>query len=183
MSLPEGKYRCIVADPPWPHELTGSFRRRENRATALPYDTMSLQDIAALPVASLAESDAHLWLWTTNRMLSDSFAIMKAWGFTYLTTITWVKPSGLGAWFANTTQHCLFGYFEKCVFPLERYKPTHFEAVVKAGEHSRKPDVFYRLVRSISPAPRIDLFNRRDIYEFDGWGDETTHRKQGVLGL
>lgn len=169
------KYSCIVIDPPWPQRMTGNFKRARdgfNRTLKLPYKTMSLEDIAAMGLADRAGDGAHCWLWTTNSHLADSFNILAGWGFTYLNTVTWVKPSGLGAWFANTTQHCLFGYYKKCQFPLARWRPTHFNAVVKPGEHSRKPDAFYDLVRSISPGPRLDMFARRVIEGFDGWGDE-----------
>lgn len=173
MTLPDKQYRCIVADPPWPHEMTGIWARERNtRPRALPYDSMTLDAIAAMRVGEMATDDCHLWLWTTNRMLPDTFAIMRAWGFRYLTTLTWVKPSGFGSWFVSTTQHVLFGYRERCIFPQARYLPTHFNA--PAGEHSRKPDEFYKLVRQISPEPRLDLFNRREINGFEGWGDQTS---------
>lgn len=151
--------------------MTGAFKRRENHAESLPYETMSLQEIKELPTSGIADDACHLWLWTTNAFLRDAFDVMAAWGFNYLTTVTWAKPSGLGAWFASTTQHCLFGYYKRCVFPLARYRPTHFLATPK--RHSQKPDEFYDLARSISPEPRIDLFNRRLISGFKGWGDES----------
>jgi N6-adenosine-specific RNA methylase IME4 len=132
---------------------------------------MPVADIAALPVRELAAEAAHLWLWTTNGFLRDAFDVMDAWGAKYLTTVTWVKPSGMGPWFASTTQHVLFGYYGKCVFPGARYMPTHFTASPRR-KHSRKPDEFYALARAISPEPRIDLFNRRLIDGFTGWGDE-----------
>lgn len=171
ITFPTGSYSCIVADPPWPVKMIGSSKQRPARAVALPYETMSLDEIKALPVADIAAEGAHLWLWTTNGFLREAFDVMEAWGFKYLTTITWVKPNGLGAWFQSRTQHVLFGYRERCVFPLARYKPTYFAA--KPGAHSQKPDEFYDLVRSISPEPRIDLFNRRHIEGFEGWGLES----------
>ena len=148
-------------------------------ARKLPYSTMTVEEIKALQVESLAESNCHLWLWTTNRFIAASFDIVAAWGFRYLNTVTWVKPSGFGAWFVNTTQHCLFGYRGKCQMK-ERYLPTHFMAT--PGEHSAKPAEFYKLVRRVSFGPRIDLFNRREIYDFDGWGDESP-KKQTELNF
>lgn len=71
---------------------------------------MSQKELLALPVASWAEDRAHLYLWTTNTNLRDAFDLMEAWGFAYVTTLTWVKPSfGLGAYFRTTTEHVLFG--------------------------------------------------------------------------
>ena len=176
-SWPTDKYRTIVIDPPWPLGFIGKYSRHGARAL-MPYRTMTVDAIAELPVGELAQPGAHLWLWTTNRMLPVSFEIMRAWGFTYLNTVTWVKSSGIGAYFINTTQHCLFGYFGRCDFPLERYFKTHFHSDVKRGDHSRKPEKFYWLVKQISPAPRIDLFNRRELEGFDGWGDESPPRRQ-----
>lgn len=181
-NFPTARYRCIVADPPWPQRTVGHWSDpRHTARPALPYTVMSLAEIAALPVVDIAEEGAHLWLWTTNSHLRDAFDVLEAWGFTYLTTVTWTKPSGFGAWFANTTQHALMGYRGRCVFPLGRYKPTHFRAT--PGRHSEKPDAFYALVRSISPGPRIDLFNRRRIEGFEGWGDEAPAEWQPRLLL
>lgn len=173
MNLPSGKYGCIVADPPWPQPVVGKWKRPQhaNLGVGIGYALMPLAEIEAMPVESLAQEGAHLWLWTTNAHLRAAFDVMAAWGFTYLTNITWIKPSGLGAWFVSTTQHCLFGYYKKCRFPMARYLPTHFHATPK--QHSAKPNEFYELVRKISPEPRIDLFNRRIIHGFDGWGDES----------
>lgn len=174
MQFPTERYNCIVADPPWQQPMLGKWKRPQakNIKERLVYRTMPLKEIIELPVRDLAQPGAHLWLWTTNAFLRQSFDVMEAWGFSYLSVITWVKPSGVGAWFVSTTQHCLFGYFKSCKFPLARYKPTHFLANV-SRQHSAKPEQFYDLVRSISPGPRLDMFNRRLIEGFTGWGDQT----------
>lgn len=165
-----GKYRTIVADPPWQQEKVGRYATRPARPKELPYLTMTLDAIKVLPVSDYAAPDAHLWLWTTNAFLDASFDVMKAWGFKYLTTVTWVKPSGVGAWFASTTQHCLFGYKDKCVFPGRRYAPTHFHATPK--RHSEKPEEFYRLAEEVSAPARLELFARRPRAGWSVWGNE-----------
>ncbi len=158
MQPPDLRYRCIVADPPWPERMLGRYRRYR-RPDTLPYPTMPIDLIKRLPVGEYAEDDAHLWLWTTNSHLRAAFDVMEAWGFKYLTTITWTKPSGFGNYFASTTQHCLFGYRERCRFPLRRWAPTHFAAAPR--RHSEKPEAFYELAESVSPGPRLELFARR----------------------
>jgi N6-adenosine-specific RNA methylase IME4 len=169
------KYRTIVADPPWPQEMMsgGAFKvsgRALRRGRALSYSSMSLDDICALAVEPLADEACHLWLWTTNRHLEAAFSVMRAWGFTYMTTITWVKPNGLGAYFASTTQHCLFGYYKRCRFEGRRWAPTHFLASVR--EHSAKPEAFLDLIETISAPPRLELFARRQRLGWDTWGNE-----------
>ncbi len=59
-----GKYRTIVADPPWPYEnnrgVTTAMRRGAiATAAAGNYPTKSLADIAALRVATLASGTAR----------------------------------------------------------------------------------------------------------------------------
>ena len=160
------KYRTILIDPPWPHPMTGQFKKRENRAPALRYPTMSLEEITKLPIENLAETGSHLWLWTTNQMLPVSYSIVKNWGFNYLATVTWIKPSGMGAYFANTTQHMIMGYYKSCKFTLARWRPTHFTGNVLRGKHSVKPEESYKLIESISLPDRIELFARKSR---DGW--------------
>ena len=171
-------YRCILADPPW--ALTLSNKRDPSKcgaADSMPYPTMDLDEIKALPVAGLADEDAHLWLWTTNEFLRAGFDVMEAWGFKYLAPVHWIKPSGIGNWFIHRTQTMLFGYRKHCDFPLARYRPNIIETGNPAA-HSAKPDATYRYIESISPGPRLELFARpwtplfpkRD--GWDHWGNE-----------
>lgn len=153
-------YRTILADPPWPQPLMKK-RKRYNKMPqgGLPYPTMSLKQIKALPVGDLAEIGCHLWLWTTNAFLRQGFDVMQAWGFTYLAPITWVKPSGIGNWFVHVTQTILFGYKEKCQFNRERYLPTVLYAP-PPKRHSEKPPQSYQLIERISDPQRLELFAR-----------------------
>jgi len=98
---------------------------------------------------------------------------MKAWGFTYLAPVTWVKPSGFGAYFAHRTQTVLFGYFRRCDFPLARYQPTVLFA--NPHGHSAKPEAFIDFVETISPEPRVELFARRHRLGWDVWGNESAN--------
>lgn len=52
---------------------------------------MRTEDICALPVKDLADKDAHLYLWTTNAAFPEALTVIRAWGFKYITCITWVK--------------------------------------------------------------------------------------------
>jgi N6-adenosine-specific RNA methylase IME4 len=163
------QYLTILADPPWQVKTVGRFQRHAI-APALPYPTMSVDEICALPVSTVSAQSAHLWLWTCNQFLEAGFQVMRAWGFKYLAPVTWVKPSGCGPWFVHTTQTLLFGYRGKCAFPLDRYKRTDFRA--SAQRHSRKPEASYELIEAISPAPRLELFARVRRPGWHVWGNE-----------
>jgi len=165
------KYQTILADPPWQQGMRGHYNNSPNAAKVLPYQTMMVAEIKALPVGDIAEVGCHLWLWTTNQFLRAGFEVMEAWGFKYLAPITWVKPSGLGNYFIHRTQTVLFGYKAKCVFPLARYKPTVLIAT-DPHNHSEKPGASYDLIESISPEPRIELFARARRFGWDCWGNE-----------
>ena len=76
------KYNTIYADPPWQFQnRTGKVAPEHKRLTR--YETMTLNDIKALPVAEIAGDKAHLYLWVPNALLPDGLAVMDAWGFEY----------------------------------------------------------------------------------------------------
>jgi N6-adenosine-specific RNA methylase IME4 len=107
-------YSTIVADPPWHYdERVIEYGRGESRSEAMPYSTMSAEEVAALPIYDLVDSKAgtHLYLWTTNRYLRDAFDIAMGWGFTPTQTLVWCKPPrGLspGGLYANATEFVVF---------------------------------------------------------------------------
>ena len=171
MNFPCKTFKTILIDPPWEQPLVGKFKRRIQSAKELPYPTMTIQEIKDLPIQEISENDTHLWLWTTNHFLHDAFHVIEGWDFKYLNTITWVKPSGVGAWFANTTQHVLFAYNKKCIFSKARYQPTHLKTSIPK-RHSEKPLEFYNLIEAISNPLRVELFARNCRSGWDVWGNE-----------
>jgi N6-adenosine-specific RNA methylase IME4 len=192
------KYRTIVADPPWDHSdgtgyvvTIGDNATRRQRTdggyvTGLPYETMPLPEIRALPVADLAESDAHLYLWTTNRYLRDVWDVAEAWGFKGVCIIAWCKPpTGVmpgGAWGSNV-EFCLFArrgnlptigkangrWYE---WPRRR-GPSVREGERRQQMHSAKPEAFIDIVEQISPGPYWEMFARRARFGWDYWGNES----------
>jgi hypothetical protein len=80
------RYAVIYADPPWHFKVYNEECGIE-RAAANHYSTMSLDEICALPIPSLARPDAALFMWTTVPHLRESFQVLDAWGFEYKTNI------------------------------------------------------------------------------------------------
>jgi N6-adenosine-specific RNA methylase IME4 len=182
------KYRTIVADPPWEYgPWPGQIGRKGNRVRPdvalnrahkkpIGYQTMTVAEIAALPVANLAEIDAHLYLWTTNRYLPDAFGIVKAWGFRYAQLLVWCKtPMGLGpgGTFANSAEYVLFCR-RGTLGHLRRVESVWFNWP-RTAKHSKKPEHFLDLVESVSPGPRVELFSRRHRLGWDVWGDQSAN--------
>jgi N6-adenosine-specific RNA methylase IME4 len=150
-------FATIVIDPPWDWSDEGDS---DQLGRARPtYGTMTFDELRIYPVATLADEDCHCYLWITNRSLPKGFDLLQAWGFRYVTCLTWCKPSfGMGNYFRGSTEHVLFGL--KGSQPLKRHDVgTHFRTA-RDGGHSTKPDAFYVLVESCSPGPYLDLFSR-----------------------
>lgn len=193
------RYRTIVADPPWDHsDGTGvRFGRGDHRhanwvdgedkaKTALPYGHMALQDIAALPVSTWAEDDAHLYLWTTQRYLRASFDIADAWGFRVSATLVWCKnPAGFqmgGPWGSSVefVHFCRRGKLQ-AIGSVDRQWfnwPRRLAPPTKRGKsrqamHSAKPEPFLDLVEQVSPGPYLEMFARRGRLGWDYWGDQS----------
>jgi N6-adenosine-specific RNA methylase IME4 len=152
-------FGTIYADPPW------RYSNKATRAAAEGhYPTMSLEEIAALPVAQLAAEQSHLHLWTTNAFLFECQEIMKAWGFEYKSMLIWVKPNiGMGNYWRVSHEILLLGVRNGCKF-LDKGQASWLSA--KRGRHSAKPAKVRRLIERVSPGPRLELFART---EADGW--------------
>ncbi|WP_327427314.1 MT-A70 family methyltransferase [Streptomyces sp. NBC_01236] len=161
------RFRTILADPPWDHQQHGIKGAEQH------YRLMSLKRIREMPVADLAEDNAHLWLWVTNASLRDGYDVAKAWGFTPRSLLTWVKfRLGLGAYLRNSTEHLLFCTRGKAPVGFKS-QPTWISAPVQ--KHSQKPDEQYPVIERISPGPYLELFARRrppSNQQWSVWGNE-----------
>jgi N6-adenosine-specific RNA methylase IME4 len=178
------KYPTIVADPPWKYQkMVQPERTTATRQAEHEYPTLSMRQIAALPVKDLAEDDAHLYLWVTvPRLFGDrgdrSFTpldVMEAWGFEFKTMLTWVKPSpGLGWYFRGQTEHILFGVRGHPAIRTEAVgRVSNVLTAPRGRGHSAKPEAFLDLVERVSPGPYLELFARRNRLGWDTWGNES----------
>lgn len=163
--LPEGVFRVVVADPPWQYGNKATRGAAEDH-----YSTMTIEELCALEVETRAADDAHLYLWVTNGFLREGFDVLAAWGFTYKTCLTWVKPQmGMGNYFRSSTEHVLFGVRGN-LRTQDRALMNWFQA--PRGRHSAKPDSFFDLVERASAGPYLEMFSRRRRLGWTGWGAE-----------
>jgi len=177
------KYQIIYADPPWEYNAWGRADLISRPATELypadkkypiPYPTMKLEEIKALPVGILADTNCELYLWTTQHYLPFAFSVIQSWGFKYCQTITWCKtPRGLGQGgiFCPTTEFLLLA--RKGKMPrVKRLGSTWYLTKRPHNSHSTKPEFFRELIERVSNPPRIELFARRKVEGWDCWGNE-----------
>ena len=164
----QGLFQTIVIDPPWDWGDEGDVNQF---GRAKPeYSTMPFDEIKNLPVNKIADENCHLYLWVTNRSLPKAFALIDAWGFRYITCLTWCKPSiGMGNYFRGSTEQVLFAV--KGSQPLKRHDVGTYFTAPRGESHSAKPDEFYRLVESCSYSPFIDIFGRKARDGWSVWGE------------
>ncbi len=76
----KGKYKTILADPPWRFtNSTGKVAPEHKRLSRYP--TLSLQEILDIPVNSVADEQSHLYLWVPNALSAEGLETRKKWGF------------------------------------------------------------------------------------------------------
>lgn len=182
---PSPRYRTVVADPPWHYDKRGGFSWREGAPSGqtedfLDYPTMTLDEIAALPIGKLADDDAHLFVWTTQRYLLDAVRIVGDWGFKYGKLLVWAKPPtgfSLGGTFGNSTEFVV--YAKRGKPPTTGKVPRDWWDWSRAG-HSVKPEAFLDLVEATCPGPYLEMFSRRARLGWQTWGDQALHGTEMV---
>lgn len=173
-----GRFSTVLADPPWRFQnRTGKVAPEHGRLRR--YETMSLDEICAMPIASHLEKPAHLYLWVPNALLAEGLAVIEAWGFRYKTNLVWYKirkdggpdGRGVGFYFRNVTEMLLFGTRGSLRTKSAGRRQVNILATRKC-EHSRKPDEIYPLIESCSPGPYLELFARHQRPGWTCWGNE-----------
>lgn len=182
-------FHTIVADPPWPFEWSGGGEYRVNgrgerhlnlkAKQGLPYSTMSIEEIAALPIEGFARPDSHLYLWIPDCHLIEGHGatIARAWGFEPGRLVIWRKTGyGLGTF--PRPQHEALIVCRRGSLPFEirdQGSVQTFGNPYANGHriHSAKPDGMLDLIEAASPPPYLELFARRARFGWEYWGDQS----------
>jgi N6-adenosine-specific RNA methylase IME4 len=173
-------FGTIYADPPWRFtNRTGKMAPEHKRLRRYP--TMSLDEIAELPIARIAKQNSHLYLWVPNALIAEGLEVMKRWGFTYKSNVIWYKTRkdggpdrrGVGFYFRNVTEICLFGV-RGHLRTNTRGRTQPNIVISQKSVHSRKPSEMYEIIEECSYGPYIELFARETRAGWCSWGNEVS---------
>ena len=170
---PVPKFKTIVADPPWSKNQSSGSNASYGGAIN-HYSLMKLDRIKEMPVAKLADENAHLYLWVTNSNIDDGLEVVRAWGFRYISVFHWIKPKlGVGNYLRNASETCIFAVRGK----LPPKCRTQINWLISYPTvHSEKPREFISVVERVSPGPYLELFCRKRPASHEDWycwGNET----------
>lgn len=176
--FPDKKYSIIYADPPWRNPKSGTKARNNEKH----YPSMDTASICNLPVASISEKNAILFLWVCFPCLPDALKVIASWGFEYYGLgFDWCKIKadgtpkiGCGYYTRQNNELCLIGVksgMQNRIKPLVR--DIGCSILEPAREHSKKPDCIRDKIVSIcGNLSRIELFARDRVPGWDAWGNE-----------
>lgn len=140
---------------------------------------MSIEDICALPVGSIAAKDCALFMWITFSNLIHVFKVLKAWGFEYKTVaFVWIKQNraanslfwGMGYWTRANAEICILATKGN---PKRVNAGVHQVIISHIEEHSKKlQEARNRIKKLIGDVAMIELFARQETEGWDTWGNE-----------
>ena len=173
------QFGTVLADPPWRFlNRTGKVAPEHRRLSR--YETLSVEEIAEIPVADHVNEVAHCYLWVPNALLPQGLSVLASWGFEYKTNLVWHKirkdggsdGRGVGFYFRNVTELLLFGIRGKKARTLDAGRRQVNLIATRKREHSRKPDEQYEIIESCSRGPYLELFGRGRREGWTIWGNQ-----------
>jgi N6-adenosine-specific RNA methylase IME4 len=176
---PLGKFSAQMIDPPWDPQTWSD--KGKGRHPSAHYDTMSFDEIAALPVRDYAAKDCSVFLWIPDQFLVRGVQVdlFKAWGcVSSSVAFYWVKtarrfdkqpplflvgdnkdfPMGQGLTTRKGVEACVLACYGK-LGRQDRGMPQVIFAPRRAN--SQKPDEAYVLIERLVKGPYLEWFARQ----------------------
>jgi N6-adenosine-specific RNA methylase IME4 len=180
-------YDVLYIDPPWPYRNVKTGGSHTSGA-AQKYPTMTLDELAMMPLDDLAARDSVCFLWATTPLGADPFDLLSiCWPFKYKTKWYWHKVGrkGMGYWTRGAVEEVLIGVRghvsawrstlsnwieapgDDWLEILDDIPP--FESVPSG--HSRKPTRVREMIEILTPgARRVELFATEYAVGWDSYG-------------
>jgi N6-adenosine-specific RNA methylase IME4 len=192
-NLPSEKYDVIYADPPWDYGGKMQYDKSSvskdkidlNKkifisSASFIYPTLKTSELKKLNVASIANEDCLLFMWTSSPHLQQAIELGVAWGFDYKTVaFVWDKMShNPGQYTLSNCELCLV--FKRGKIPKPR-GARNIQQLVRAPRqaHSVKPQqVMDDITKMFPKQRRIELFARRKVDGWDAWGLDVLNPKK-----
>jgi N6-adenosine-specific RNA methylase IME4 len=179
--LPDLRYDIAYIDPPW--HYYGSATK--DAAAGKHYPLMSLDELATIDVRRILNKRAAAFVWATCPRLQFAIKLIEAWGLHYRgVAYVWVKVNkrgniisgqGITPTFTKPTTELLLAATTMATgrpFPILDLAQAQV-VLHSRGAHSEKPHVFRELIeRLCGDRPRIELFARTRVPNWDAWGAE-----------
>ena len=184
-------YDVILADPCW------SYRNKKTGGSHTSgaeqhYQTMSTEEIGALPIPAIAARHSVCFLWATVPLMIDAFHVLSRWDYSYRTAWFWhkVQHKGIGYWTRGVVEVLLVGvrgnvkawrsswdnWIEDAPKTLmdafdvvdDMHQPVLHDVVRR---HSQKPEAVQDRIEQLMPsARRVELFATRTRPGWDCYG-------------
>lgn len=193
--LVKNGYRTLYVDVPWKYVTwsgKGLGKSPDNH-----YETMTLDEIKALPVRDLCHSEGTIMhFWVIDSHVEKAMEVIAAWGFKYKTVgFYWAKvsarerdvyPIGTGFWTRANPEHAYECYLaedeqemERCFLatwrqPRRVAKDVRRLILAPRREHSRKPDEIPPEIVRLTKGPYLELFGRKSRPGWTVWGKQNT---------
>ena len=168
---PKGKYRVIYADPPWQY---GDERAGGNHGGAVDhYNTMGINELKNMPIVSLAEDNAVLFLWATAPLLPEALELINAWGFKYKTNFIWDKVKhNMGHY--NSVRHELLLIATKGSCTPDNVELfDSVQSIERTDRHSEKPEEFRKIIDTLyTYGNKLEMFARKQVEGWEVFGNE-----------
>ena len=168
-------YQILYCDPAWDYAGRVQHNAKEGNKSALDhYATLTLEQLKALNVPSVCDTDCLLFLWTSSPHLPQAIELMEHWGFAYKTiAFVWDKQRvNPGYYTMSQCEICLVGKKGKIPSPRGA-KNIHQFVSAKRTRHSTKPSEIRERITQMFPTQRkLELFAREVVEGWDRWGNE-----------
>lgn len=172
-------FDVFMIDPPWDKKKGGLRKARPNQNRDLDYDTMGTSEIFKLLDKNIfvAASERHtVFMWTIDQYLFECEEEMTKRGYRKHCRIIWDKTNGVAPAFTVRFAHEYLIWFYKPKFTaIAENARGKYTTVLRetAREHSRKPDIAYKMVSDFYPSKlKIDVFSREGRTDYVQWGRE-----------